>query len=176
MKTIVVIVAILGSVETTRASVKNVNRITFTSLTTTTNVTTKWRKKMRLIEYAKKFIGVEYVWGGNTADEGFDCSGYIQEVLSCVGLDPKGDQTAQMIYDKLVDNENVVSSDVRMNSLLFFGPSVSEIKHVELALNRRQMIGASGEGRTPTRNGTVRVRTIESRRDLIAALALKMEL
>ena len=54
--------------------------------------------RQNAINYAKLFIGKPYLWGGE-GPEGYDCSGFIQEVLSCIGLDPKGDQTAQGLYN-----------------------------------------------------------------------------
>ena len=57
--------------------------------------------KELMIQYSKTFIGKPYRWGGEGV-LGFDCSGFIQEVLSCVGFDPKGDQTAQGLYNYFV--------------------------------------------------------------------------
>lgn len=38
-----------------------------------------------LVKYAKKFLGVNYVWGG-TSPSGFDCSGLVQYVTKKFGL------------------------------------------------------------------------------------------
>jgi peptidoglycan DL-endopeptidase CwlO len=38
-----------------------------------------------LIAYAKKYLGVKYVWGG-TSPRGFDCSGFTQYVFRSVGI------------------------------------------------------------------------------------------
>jgi peptidoglycan DL-endopeptidase CwlO len=38
-----------------------------------------------LIAYAKKYLGVKYVWGGTTP-RGFDCSGFTQYVFRSIGI------------------------------------------------------------------------------------------
>ena len=38
-----------------------------------------------LVEYAKQFIGVKYVFGGTTPN-GFDCSGLVQYVYRHFGI------------------------------------------------------------------------------------------
>lgn len=127
-------------------------------------------EKNIMIEYAKSFIGTKYKWGGESADEGFDCSGFVQEVLRSEGIDPPGDQTAQDLFDIMKDHKSVIGSGISENSLLFFGGA--RITHVAIAINGWQMIEAGGEGRTPTNLGMVRIRPIKSRKDLRFALRL----
>lgn len=126
------------------------------------------RKDVKMIDYAKQFIGVKYKWGGESADEGFDCSGFVQEVLRAVNLDPPGDQTAQALYDHF--SKEAIGSGIQKNSILFFGNNI--MTHVAIALNDKQMIEAGGEGRTPTSRGMVRVRPILSRKDFKSAIIL----
>ncbi|PZU50042.1 MAG: hypothetical protein DI571_01845 [Arsenicicoccus sp.] len=39
-----------------------------------------------ILETAAKYIGTPYKWGGNTPEEGFDCSGYTKYVFAELGL------------------------------------------------------------------------------------------
>ena len=79
---------------------------------------------MTITEYAKTFIGTKYTWGGESADEGFDCSGFVQECLRSQGLDPKGDQTAQMLYDHFTETAPSYTPAIpSAGCLLFFGVS-----------------------------------------------------
>lgn len=41
----------------------------------------------RVVELAKRYLGTPYVWGGETPESGFDCSGLIQYVYRQVGVD-----------------------------------------------------------------------------------------
>ena len=127
-----------------------------------------------MVEYAKQFIGIPYKWGGSNPMEGFDCSGFIQEVLASIGKDPKGDQTAQALFNHFVENRS--SSIIEMGMLLFFGKSITAITHVALAINGRLMLEAGGGNeetinreKASERNAFIRVRPIQSRHDFITA-------
>lgn len=53
------------------------------------------------IKIATRFLGTPYKWGGNNPIEGFDCSGFIIEILkSCGKLPEKGDWTADDLSKK----------------------------------------------------------------------------
>lgn len=128
-----------------------------------------------MLDYAFQFIGLPYRWGGDDPIHGFDCSGFVQECLSSVGMDPPGDQTAQALHDHFVGTS---ASNVPLpGSLAFFGKDVSRITHVALILDSKSMIEAGGGGSktvsleaAASQNAFIRVRPINSRRDLVALL------
>lgn len=53
----------------------------------------------QVVQYAKKFLGVNYVWGG-TSPSGFDCSGLVQYVTKHFGLNLPRISAAQANYGK----------------------------------------------------------------------------
>ena len=129
-----------------------------------------------LIRYAMSFVGLPYRWGGDDAINGFDCSGFVQEVLASVGMDPKGDQTAHGLYQhfKVSGGQRRV---LMRGSLCFFGSSATRITHVGFALDGWRMIEAGGGGsNTKTKddaarhNAYIRIRPVLSRSDLIEAI------
>lgn len=97
----------------------------------------------QLIEYAKSFLGIAYIWGGSHPAYGLDCSGLVQEILASVGLDPSGDQTAQMLWDYfLLEGDEIWGP--KTGALMFYGKSKDHISHVAFCLNQYQIIEAGG--------------------------------
>lgn len=132
-------------------------------------------KANQMIAYALKFIGIPYIWGGNHPALGYDCSGFIQEILSSVGLDPKGDQSAQTLY--IILKQGTWKEGLQPGALLFFGKSEHLITHVALQVDSHHMIEAGGGGSsTRTKedaiksNAFIRIRPIANRSDLINGL------
>lgn len=132
---------------------------------------------MTLSEYAMKFIGRPYIWGGDGSGKcggGFDCSGLVLECLLAMGILPKGDMTAQGINDILYDMGWRQGLYIKEGDVLFFGKDLHHITHVSIAIDNYLMVEAGGGGskcKTPaTSTGMVRVRPIASRQDLVAAL------
>ena len=39
-----------------------------------------------VVDSAKKYLGVPYVWGGETPEQGMDCSGLVQRSLADIGV------------------------------------------------------------------------------------------
>ena len=127
---------------------------------------------MDLVSIAMIFIGTPYVWGGNDLTTGVDCSGFVCEVSRSVGLLSSKDLTAQGLYSHYMALS--YGSGIKKNSVLFFGKDLNNISHVAIAIDSRLMVEAGGEGRTATDKGYVRIRPITNRRDLVAALKVKI--
>lgn len=134
---------------------------------------------MTIADYALKFVGRPYIWGGDGSGKcggGFDCSGLVLECLWAIGKLPKGDLTAQGIHDAIMDKSGhvVPRMYIAANDLLFFGKDLKHITHVAIAIGNGLMVEAGGGGSKCTSpansTGMVRVRPIASRKDLVAAL------
>lgn len=132
---------------------------------------------MTITEYAQKFIGKSYVWGGDGSGKcggGFDCSGLVLECLWAFGLYDGPDTTAQGLYKALKKKGwmEVPFDFIAEGDVLFFGKSVESITHTALAIGEGLMIEAGGGGskcKTPaTSTGKVQVRPI--RANIVAAL------
>ena len=133
---------------------------------------------MTISEYALKFIGRSYIWGGDGSGKcggGFDCSGLVLECLWAFGKLPKGDLTAQGIHDKLLLEKGWKQGlSIKEGDVLFFGKDTKHITHTALAIGDGLMVEAGGGGskcKTPaTSTGMVWVRPIAWRNNLVAAL------
>lgn len=128
-----------------------------------------------LTDYALQFVGKPYRWGGDDPIRGFDCSGFIQELLASAGIDPKGDQTAQGLFDYF--SRNGSWNIQRVGSLAFYGKDVKSISHVAMMLDSYRIIEAGAGGPTTTteqaaadQNAFVRIRLLTNRKDLQAVI------
>jgi cell wall-associated NlpC family hydrolase len=129
-----------------------------------------------LCDYAKCFIGMKYIWGGDDAsDGGFDCSGLVLECLRSVGLWDLSDTTAQGIYNTLKHKYSAKSKEHRatleVGDILFFGPTIDSINHTAIFSGFGQMIEAGG-GNATNKKGMVRKRLLTHRKDFIAFIKL----
>jgi cell wall-associated NlpC family hydrolase len=97
--------------------------------------------------YIKESFYKPYIYGGDDF-VGLDCSGIVQELLRAVGVWPTGvsDLNAQGIWDYY---KKLPARPISFGTLLFWGPSQSEVSHVAWALNGTHYVGAEG-GRSTT--------------------------
>jgi cell wall-associated NlpC family hydrolase len=130
---------------------------------------------LTLRDYALSFVGTPYIWAGEHPALGYDCSGFVQEILASVGLDPPGDQTAQKLYDHFERHGQI--NRLTLGSLLFFGKSVRKVSHVAFAIDQRRMVEAGGGGsavRTVQdaikHKAMIRVRPQNNRKDLVSII------
>lgn len=103
--------------------------------------------RTKAVEYLQRFIGLPYIWGGDDAIAGFDCSGLQVEILQAVGLIPHGsDFSAAALYDRFETG----AVDHGYAGCLVFWYSGESIIHVEMMIDDFHTVGASGGGSTTT--------------------------
>jgi cell wall-associated NlpC family hydrolase len=103
----------------------------------------------KIIALLKQQVGKPYVWGGNTPDEGFDCSGLVQycynqfsDELTCGAL---GRRTYEQVKQGLeVDKDD--KNDWQIGDLLFWKGKDTPPSHVSVYLGNNQMIHAPQTG------------------------------
>lgn len=95
-----------------------------------------------IIEKAKLFIGSPYLWGGRSPF-GIDCSGMVQIVFRCCGIELKRDASQQAEKGTTINFvEETLPGD-----LAFFDNNEGIITHVGIILNNKQIIHSSGKVR-----------------------------
>jgi len=91
---------------------------------------------------AWSFLGKPYIWGGDNPGDGFDCSGFVIEILKSVGRLPRvGDWTAAQLKTKFPS-----TPVAHEGCLVFYDNADGKITHVEYCLDNELSIGASGGG------------------------------
>jgi cell wall-associated NlpC family hydrolase len=123
------------------------------------------------LKIAWSYLGKPYVWGGDDPLQGFDCSGFVIECLKSVGVLPrKGDWTAHMLRDHFY---HYSGRDPKPGDLVFWQNNNGKIIHVEICLDTRLSIGASGGGsRTRTiedaikQNAFIKIRPFNTRKNI----------
>lgn len=127
-----------------------------------------------LYDYAMSFLNTPYRWGGDDPMTGFDCSGFVQELLASVGIDPPRDQTAQALHDHFILDG--YSWRRETGALIFYGKN-GRVNHVAFALTENLVIEAAGGGsRTRTLkdavrdNAWIRIRPYNYRPDIIRTI------
>lgn len=134
-------------------------------------------KQDLFINYALRFVGTPYLWGGSNPINGLDCSGLVQLLLSFFGLDPKGDQTANDLYQYSI--QYGLKSSPQCGALAFYG-NVNRVIHVAMFLDNERIIEAAGGGSNvidiktaASHDAFVKVNKYDHRSDLVDIRILK---
>ena len=95
------------------------------------SITNKTVQRDNIISYAKDYIGIPYLYGGNSK-KGFDCSGFTQYIMRHHGYNlPRTAQSQGDTYSK------IKSSEARKGDLVFFGSSKKNISHVGIVSSEK---------------------------------------
>lgn len=81
--------------------------------------------RSRIVNYAMKFLGNPYVWGGTSLTKGADCSGFTMSVMKNFGISLPHYSGSQANSGK-----RIKSSQMKPGDLIFYGSSRGRINHV----------------------------------------------
>ena len=102
------------------------------------------------LKIAWAYLGRPYRWGGDDPMAGFDCSGFIVEILQSVGLiERRQDFTAQGLWELFTARGCALDDPDRPyeGCLVFWSQfPATPATHVEMCLDGTLAIGASGGG------------------------------
>ena len=96
----------------------------------------------RLTATGMHFLGIPYLWGGNTP-KGFDCSGLIQRVFQLHGLTLPRDSDLQARFGR--EKASREPEKLETGDLLFFGKSPDQISHVAIYVSNGLFLHAYGQ-------------------------------
>jgi hypothetical protein len=100
--------------------------------------------RIQLVRTAERFIGVPYRWGGNSSEEGFDCSGLTMAVYQLNGLNLPRSSREQFRIGMPVQRGDLSEGD-----LVFFRTGGrGKVTHVGIYRGGNQFIHAPGKGKT----------------------------
>ncbi len=94
--------------------------------------------RVNICEYAKKWIGTKYVWGGNSLTKGIDCSGFVQQVFKNFGY-----KTPRVSRDMAKKYTTIKRSELKPGDLVFYGKANGYINHVGIYFGNNQVIHSS---------------------------------
>ena len=94
--------------------------------------------RSRIVNYAMKFLGNPYVWGGTSLTKGADCSGFTMSVMKNFGISLPHYSGSQAKSGK-----RIKSSELRPGDLVFYGNSRGKINHVAMYIGNGQVINAA---------------------------------
>jgi cell wall-associated NlpC family hydrolase len=92
---------------------------------------------LRVVAYAKRFLGIRYVYGGGSPRSGFDCSGFVRFVYAHFGI-----SLPHSSYAQFGDGRRVTRRSLRPGDLVFF----DGLGHVGLYVGSGRFIHAPHTG------------------------------
>lgn len=89
------------------------------------------------LQLARRFLGVNYTWGG-TSSFGFDCSGFTQAIVRSRGVLMPRDARVQAAWPGLAEVDD--RADLKPGDLLFFRETSPAISHTGIYLGEGRFI------------------------------------
>ena len=98
----------------------------------------KVAKANKVIDYAKRFVGNPYRYGGNSLTNGIDCSGFTQQVMKKSGISLQRSSAAQYASNGV----KVSTNNLKPGDLLFYGYN-GRVSHVAIYIGNKQVVHAN---------------------------------
>lgn len=134
-----------------------------------------------LVNYAFALLSRahRYQWGGDDPILGFDCSGFVLELLKASGeihsSSPK--LSAQMIFNFY---KHLPPGPARKGALVFYGKDTSHVTHIAFCIDSEFIIEAGGgdsstlnDQRAIEQNAFIKMRPAKHRKDFLCILMPK---
>ena len=99
--------------------------------------------KSLVLKTARAQLGTEYAYGGNTPQQGFDCSGLVYYSFLNAGLTLPRTTRGQLRYSRPINRQQLKPGD-----LLFFRIYRARISHVAIYLGNNRFIHAPSTGKS----------------------------
>lgn len=119
-----------------------------------------------VLQLANKYLGVKYVWGGETP-AGFDCSGFVRYLYKQVGIDPGGYTIAQWQNPNGIQIKS--QSDLQPGDVVFFHWGTHPETGQEGPLHEGLYIGNGLFVQAPRTGDVVKISKMSERSDFLGA-------
>jgi cell wall-associated NlpC family hydrolase len=92
---------------------------------------------VRVVNYARRFVGVPYTWGGSSPRYGFDCSGFVRYVYQHFGI-----SLPHSSYGDISRGRAILRKYLKPGDLVFFAGG----SHVGIYVGGNRVIDAPHSG------------------------------
>ncbi len=91
-----------------------------------------------IVNYAGRYLGYKYCWGGSSPETGFDCSGFVYYVFKHFGI-----SINRVASDQASNGVHVDAANLRPGDILCFYSGSSYIGHVGIYIGNNKFIHSS---------------------------------
>lgn len=97
------------------------------------------QRRTNMIDYAMKYLGTPYVWGGNSLSRGVDCSGFVQQVFKAYGYN-----TPRVSREMARTYSTISRSEAKAGDLVFYhNLKTGVVDHVAIYIGNGKIIHAN---------------------------------